>query len=37
MDRLKYFNSEFNTKSRRGENDNVTALVREQLVSGAYL
>ena len=41
MDRLKYFESEFNTRGRRGENDDVTVLgrwaVREQFVSGAYL
>ena len=41
MDRLKYFQSEFNTQGRRGENDDVTALrrlaVRKQFVSGAYL
>ena len=28
MDRLKYFYSEFNTRGRRGENDDVTALGR---------
>ena len=49
MDGLKYFESEFNTQGRRGENDDVTALgrwavgplgrwaVRKQFVSGAYL
>ena len=41
MDRLKYFESEFNTQGRRGKNDDVTALVRwavrKQFVSGAYL
>ena len=41
MDKLKYFQSEFNTQGRRGENDDVTALgrwaVREHFVSGAYL
>ena len=28
MDRLKYFQSEFNTQGRRGENDDVTAMGR---------
>ena len=28
MDRLKYFQSEFNTQGRRGENDDVTAFGR---------
>ena len=28
MDKLKYFQSEFNTQGRRGENDDVTALGR---------
>ena len=28
MDRLKYFQSEFNTQGCRGENDDVTALGR---------
>ena len=28
MDRLKYFESEFNTQGRRGEHDDVTALGR---------
>ena len=38
MDRLKYFEFEFNTLGRRVENDDVTALGhREQFVSGAYL
>ena len=41
MDRLIYFETEFNTQCRRGEKDDVTALgrwaVRKQFVSGAYL
>ena len=41
MDRLKYYQSEFNTQGCRGENDDVAALggsaVRKQFVSGAYL
>ena len=41
MDRVKYFQSEFKTQGRRGENDDVSALgrlaVREHFVSGAYL
>ena len=44
MDRLKYFQSEFNTQGCRGENDDVTmvtalgrCVVRKQFVSGAYL
>ena len=28
MDRLKYFESEFNMQGRRGENDDATALGR---------
>ena len=36
MDRLKYFQSEFNTQGRRGEMLRRWA-VRKQFVSGAYL
>ena len=27
MNKLKYFKSEFNTQGRRGENDDVTAII----------
>ena len=36
MDRLKYFQSEFNTQGRRGENDDVTAFGRWAAVNNSF-